>query len=126
MNVFSLAGAFTITLSLLSYGIGSISIQRFRTVSVFTIVFLAIGLVLDIVATVLMIIGSHNLPFTLHGWIGYSAFFVMLVYVIIILRFYLKHGSEKHIDPGMVLLTKISYGWWVVAYLTGSIIILGK
>jgi hypothetical protein len=124
VNILTLVGAFVVTLSLLSYGIGTITIERFKTIPVFAFIFLVVGLLLDIAETVLMIIGSNSTPFTLHGFIGYSAFCVMLVYVIMLTRFYLRTGKKSEVPPKLIIYTKISYGFWVIAYLTGSLLVI--
>lgn len=124
MSLLAITGAFIITLSLLMYGIGSIFIQRFGLITKTSIGFLVFGLIFDIVATILMIAGSCNSAFTLHGILGYSAFFMMLAYVIFVIRLYLKNGGEVIIDKKIEIYTKIAYGFWVIAYFTGSLIVI--
>lgn len=126
MNPISLAGAFVITFSLLSYGIGSISLQRFKVVSTGVLVYLTIGIVLDLIAATLMIIGSTNPPFSLHGFIGLSAILIMFVDVIMLWRFFNKYGSETIVSKSLLLYSKLAYGWWVIAYLTGSVLIIWR
>ena len=86
-----MAGAFVITFSLLSYGIGSISLQRFKVVSTGVLVFLTIGIVLDIIAATLMIMGSENTPFSIHGFIGLSAIAVMFADIVLLWRYFRKY-----------------------------------
>lgn len=124
MKIISLVGAFIITLALLSYGIGSISLQRFRLVSKSVLWFLSIGIILDIVATVCMIIGSQNTPFTLHGILGYSAFLTMLVHVILVWKVYINRGKNILINKPLQLYAKFAYGYWVIAYFTGSLLVI--
>jgi len=126
MKIISLIGAFLITFALLSYGVGSISLQRFREVSRGVLGFLSVGIVLDLVAITCMIIGSRNTPFTLHGLLGYSAFIVMLVDVILVWRVYLKEGLNARINRNLHLFAKLAYLWWVIAYITGSLLIILK
>lgn len=126
MNPISMAGAFIVTLALLSYGIGSLSLQRFKTVSSLVLWFLTLGVVLDITATIFMIIGSQNTPFTLHGFLGYSALLAMLIDVIFIWRIYTKERLNATIGRKLQIYSRFAYGWWVVAYITGSLLVILK
>jgi hypothetical protein len=126
MSSISITGAFIITLSLLSYGIGSISLQRFKMVSPGVLWFLTMGVVLDIVATIFMIVGSQNTPFTLHGFLGYSALLIMLIDVILIWRIYLNEEINAFVGKKLLFYSKIAYSWWIVAYLTGSMLVIWR
>lgn len=125
MTSLSIIGAFIVTLSLLSYGIGCFSLQRFKSVSPGVLWFLSLGVFLDIVATVFMIIGSKSPGFTLHGLLGYSALLVMLIDVVFVWSEYIK---DKHtfVGKGLLIYSKIAYGYWVIAYLTGSLLIIWR
>lgn len=126
MNPISLAGAFVITFSLLSYGIGTISLQRFKVVSTGVLVYLTIGVVLDLVAATLMIIGSRHTPFSLHGFLGLSAILVMFVDVVLLWRFLKKNGSTTVVSKPLLIYGKLAYLWWIIAYLTGSVLIIWR
>ena len=90
MNALSVTGATIVTLALISYSIGIISEQVKRKMIPRVLIFITLGVVLDITATIFMILGSKNSPFTSHGFIGYSALFLMLIESIMFLGF-----SEK-------------------------------
>lgn len=124
MNFISLIGAFIITLSLLSYGIGSITLQRFKLVSRSVVAFISLGVFFDIIATVLMISGSQNSNFTLHGIVGFSALTVMFVDAVYVWRVILKYGRDHKANKNLLLYSKYAYGWWVVAYFTGSLLVI--
>lgn len=126
MNSISVTGAFIITFSLLSYGIGSITLQRFKMVSPGVLWFLTMGVVLDIIASIFMIIGSQKTPFTPHGFLGYSALLVMLVDVYLIWRIYYKEKINAFVGKKILAYSKIAYAWWVIAYLTGSLMIIWR
>ncbi len=126
MNPISMIGAFIVTLALLSYGIGSITLQRFKMITPGVLWFLTAGIVLDISATVCMIIGSQNSPFTLHGFLGYSALLVMLVDVFFIWRMRIKQKMNAVVGKKLLLYSKAAYGWWVIAYITGSMLVIWK
>jgi hypothetical protein len=126
MNPISLAGAFVITFSLLSYGIGTISLQRFKVVSTGVLVYLTIGIVLDLIAATLMITGSRHTPFSLHGFLGLSAILVMFIDVVLLWRFFRKNGSDAVVSKALLTYSKLAYLWWIVAYLTGSVLIIWR
>jgi len=124
MNILSIIGAFMITLALLSYGIGSIAIQRFKEISRWILIFLTLGVLLDIGAVIFMIIGSTKGAFTKHGILGYCATSTMVIDLILIWRCYFKNGIDSSISDSVLLYSKISYAWWVIAYITGSILVI--
>lgn len=124
MNPVTMAGAFIITLSLLSYGIGSITLQRFKLISSGVLIFLSLGICLDLIAIILMFIGSDNSAFSFHGLIGYSALLVMLIDVVWVWRAKMKKGRNTTASRKLLIYSKVAYGWWVIAYFTGSLIII--
>ncbi|HPE77519.1 MAG TPA: hypothetical protein P5210_11745 [Draconibacterium sp.] len=124
MNILSLFGAFLITLALLSYGIASIAIQRFKIVTTGMIIFLSLGVILDLVAIAFMISGSTNGIFTLHGILGYSATITMVTDLFLILRKYFKNGFDSVINNSVLLFSKIAYAWYLLVYITGSLLII--
>jgi len=126
MNPTSMTGAFIITLSLLFYGIGSISLQRFKMVSIGVLWFLSTGVFLDIVASIFMIVGSQNTPFSLHGFIGFSALLGMLTDLILLWKFYSRNSNYTIVRKPLLRFSKLAYGWWIVAYLTGSLLIMWR
>ena len=126
MKLISLIGAFIVTLALFSYGTGSLMLQRFRLVSKGVLWFLSAGILLDITATVCMIIGSKNTPFTVHGFLGYTAFLVMFIDVIWVWSVYRKKGLNVEINKKLHTYSKLAYGFWVIAYITGSLLVIIK
>jgi len=126
LNPLSIIGAFIITLALLSYGIGSISVQRFKLVTPAVLTFLTLGVVLDLTAVTFMIIGSGNSAFSIHGILGYSAMATMVLDTFFIWRLFLKNGFDSEISKTIVTYAKFAYLWWVIAYLTGSLLVIWK
>lgn len=124
MNLLSLIGAFIITLALLSYGIASITIQRFKIVTPGMLIFLTVGVILDLIAITFMIIGSSKGMFTLHGILGYSATITMIIDLILILKCYFRNGFDSVIDNSVLLYSKIAYAWYLLVYVTGSLLII--
>jgi len=126
MNPVLVAGSTVVTLALISYSIAIITEQRIGIISKRVITFLSLGLFLDVTATALMIIGSPNSPFTFHGFIGYSALTVMVSETFFIWRIYLHDGINATVPRKYHLYSRFSYAWWVVAYITGGLLVALK
>lgn len=122
MNTLSIIGATIVTLALISYSIGIITEQVKKKLIPRVLIFITLGVILDITATVFMILGSKNSPFTPHGFIGYSALFLMLIELVRIWQTYNKLGMNADVPKGVHLYSRYAYIWWVVAYITGSLI----
>ena len=126
MNSLLITGSVIVTLALASYSIAIITEQVKKVISRTTLVFITLGIVLDITATVFMIVGSPNSPFTLHGFLGYSALAVMLVDFSLIWRAYLSDGINATVGRSLHLYSRYAYLWWVVAYITGGLLVALK
>lgn len=124
MQPLAILGAFIITLSLLSYGIGSIAIHRFKIVTPGVLIFLTLGVLLDIVAATFMIINSSKGAFTLHGILGYSGMLTMIINLILIWWWYFENGFDTIISKSILLYSKIAYAWWLIVYITGSVLVI--
>ena len=124
MNLLSLIGAFIITLALLSYGIASITIQRFKIVTPLVLAFLIAGVVLDLIAITFMINGSIMGIFSLHGILGYSATLTMIIDLLLILKCYFRNGFDSIINNSVLLVSKIAYAWYLLVYITGSLLVI--
>jgi len=122
MNTLSIIGATIVTMALISYSIGILSEQVIRKIIPRVLIFITLGVILDVTATIFMILGSQNSPFTVHGFIGYSALFVMLIELVRIWLAYKKSGLNSEVPGGLHLFSRVAYIWWVVAYITGSLI----
>lgn len=122
MNTLSIIGATIVTLALISYSIGIISEQVKRKIIPRVLIFITLGVILDVTATIFMILGSKNSPFTVHGFVGYSALLVMLIELVRIWQTYNKSGMNAEVPKGLHLYSRLAYIWWVVAYITGSLI----
>ncbi len=123
MKPILIAGSIIVTLALLSYTIGILTEQRKRVVGNIVLAFLTIGVVLDIIATTCMIIGSESSPFTVHGILGYSSLTAMLIDCILIWRFRLKQGIAAAVSSGLHMYSRLAYIWWVLAYITGAVLV---
>jgi len=122
MNTLSIVGAVIVTLALASYSIGILTEQVKKKIIPRVLVFITLGVFLDVTATVFMILGSKNSPFTIHGFIGYSALLLMLIELVRIWRAHQKLGMGADVPRGVHLYSRYAYIWWVIAYITGSLI----
>ena len=112
------------TLSLLAYGIGSISVSRFKIVGSIVLIFLSLGVIFDFAAIICMVKGARGTPFTFHGFVGYLSLLVMLIDTIWAWRIYFKHGLDEPVSVRYLWFSRFSYFFWVMGYLTGSLIVL--
>ncbi len=85
--------------------------------------FLTIGVCFDIVATICMVIGSAEGGMTLHGIIGYSSLAGMLTDTVLSFKNVSKNGINAKVSPKFHAGSKIAYFYWVLAYITGALII---
>ena len=124
MNTYSMTGAGIVIFALLSYSLAIISEQRKKRVTSFILRFLTIGLVLDITATIFMIIGSTKSAFSLHGILGYSSLTLMLIDTILIWKFHLATAPGTEVPKGLHLYSRLAYSWWVIAFFTGLMLVV--
>ena len=126
MNGYLMAGSVIVTFALLFYSIGIITEQRINKITSSVLLFVSLGITFDITATVFMIIGSPNSPFTLHGFLGYSALAVMLVDVSLIWKIKIRKSIDAEVPHKLHLYSRYAYLWWVIAYITGALLVMLK
>lgn len=117
MKPILITGSSIVTAALVFYTISFIRFHRQKQITKSILTIQTIALILDITATTLMIIGSENSPFTLHGMLGYSALTIMIIDT----SFF--WARRKVADLSWLLkYSTFAWIWWVLAYITGSII----
>ena len=126
MNTLLIAGSIVVTLALIFYSIAIITEQRTGIISRRVLIFLSLGLALDISATALMILGSRNNPFTFHGILGYSALAVMIAETYLIWKIFIMNGINAEVGRPAHLFSRYAYTWWVIAYITGGLLVALK
>ena len=126
MKPILIAGTIIVNFALLSYTLFIIQEHKKKKATNLLLTFLTVGVLLDIVATVCMISGSENSPFSPHGILGYSSLTAMLVDMVLVWRFKLQYGSEKGFTPFLNKYSKIAYTWWVLAYITGATMVMSS
>ncbi len=126
MKTTIMIGVTVVNLALIFYSIGIITEQKKKLVNKSVLFFLTFGIIFDIVATIFMIIGSDNNPFSLHGILGYSSLTGMLIDAILIWRHKLKNGINTEPSKSLHLYSRAAYLWWLAAYVTGAILVMSK
>jgi len=126
MNIFISYGTKIVVLALIAYSVAILTEQKIHRVSNRVLIFLTLGLVLDIVATTFMIMGSGNTPFTLHGFIGYSSLGAMLIDTVLIWRHRLKSSETEAVPNRLHFYSRYAYIWWIIAFITGGLLVMFK
>ena len=126
MNSLLVAGTRIVILALIAYSIAIITEQRKRKVSNIVTSFITLGIIFDIIATAFMISGSSNSPFSLHGILGYSSLAGMLIDTILIWRHRVHNGKETEVPASLHKYSRYAYIWWILAFITGGLLVLFK
>lgn len=126
MNKLILIGTITVFFALLFYTIGIVKEQKSKTVSQLVLFFLSLGLAFDITATLFMIFGSSAKGLTLHGIIGYSSLLGMLIDNILLWRLRFRKGLNANVPKSIHLYSRYAYTWWVLAFITGGLLVYLK
>ena len=123
MNPLLKTGTIIVVFALASYSIAIFTEQRKKILRRRILVFLTLGVALDITATIFMILGSSKGIFTLHGIIGYSSLAGMFIDAVMIWRLKMKNGSYCPIPDKIHIYSRYAYIWWVIAFITGGLLI---
>jgi len=123
MRTASIIGSMVVTIALVFYSLGYINERRKQLITSRVLLFYTIGVLLDITATIFMIIGSSKGMVTLHGFIGYSSLLGMLTDTVLLWRHNLTMGPGKNVSRRLQLFSRITYTWWIVAYITGGLLV---
>ncbi|MBW6490802.1 MAG: hypothetical protein K0B15_06350 [Lentimicrobium sp.] len=123
MSPILIAGVIIVNLALISYSVAIITEQRKNIVNKFILTFLTTGVIFDITATVLMILGSANSFSSIHGLIGYSALAAMLIDAVLLWKLWLIKKEPTPTSRKLHLYSRYAYAWWVIAYITGALIV---
>lgn len=123
MKSIVLVGITIVNLALICYSIGIIKEQRIKVVTNAVILFVTLGVSFDIISTCCMIIGSTHTALSSHGLLGYSALILMLVDCILLWKHRIKSGNTIPVSKKLNLYSRFAYIWWVLAYITGAIIV---
>lgn len=123
MNPLLRIGTTIVIIALASYSIAIFTEQRKKILRRRILVFLTLGVALDITATVFMILGSSKGIFTLHGIIGYSSLLGMFIDAVLIWQLKIKKGSYSPVPDNIHIYSRYAYLWWVIAFITGGLLV---
>lgn len=124
MNPLLKTGTIIVVFALASYSIAIFTEQRKKILRRRILVFLTLGVALDITATIFMILGSSKGIFTLHGIIGYSSLAGMFTDAVMIWRLKMKNGFYCPIPDKIHIYSRYAYIWWVIAFITGGLLVV--
>jgi hypothetical protein len=122
MNPLLLTGTALVFIALVCYTLSIRLERKQQLISVQLLRTFSTGLFFDISATSCMIAGSSNSPFTIHGFIGYSALLLMCIDFILLWRLLKKNGVNTSIPNSLHRYTLLAYCWWIAAFISGGII----
>ena len=119
MNLFLYFGVLFASIALVFYSIFFWKTRNLKEIIKLNCVIQTIGLGFDISGTIFMIIGSKNIPLTVHGILGYSALLAMVIETIVIWKYCITKREKKTV---INIYSYISYMWWISAYIAGGLI----
>ncbi len=125
MKSILIVGIIIVNLALISYSLAIFKQFRCRLMGRNVLLFLTVGLIFDISATVCMIIGSGNF-LTLHGVIGYSSLLGMIIDTGFSYRLLFRSGINSPVTSKFMRFSLLAYFYWVSAYITGAVIVMLK
>jgi len=118
----SILGVVFVHFALVSYGVGIVTEQRARRVTAGALRFLQGGVVLDVIATSCMILGSGE-GLTFHGYLGFSALAAMATETALAWRHRRAYGDAE-VPRWLHGYSRVAYGWWCVAYVAGAAMVM--
>jgi len=123
MKTILIIGTSVVNFALISYSLFIFQEIKHRKVTSKLLAFLYVAVILDITATICMIIGSSKGIFTLHGLIGYSSLTAMIIDTILVWNLKRKSGLNSGFSKSLHLYSIFAYSWWILAYITGAILV---
>jgi len=123
MKIYAMIGSFVVCLALLFYSLGFCKQQRKGIVNSQVLTFFTLGVIGDVLATTLMIMGSTKGLFTFHGLLGYSALLGMCIDAFLMWRHKLKMGVNVKVGKVLNIYSRIAFFWWIVAFITGLLLV---
>jgi len=117
-----IAGVILIHIALILYSIFIYLEHKHKRATTGVLVFITAAVTFDISATVCMMIGTAEKYFTLHGILGYTALFVMIIDTIFIWKHRTRFGSEVPFSDTLNRNSKLGYVLWLIAFTTGEML----
>jgi hypothetical protein len=125
MKPILIAGVSIVNLALISYSTAIIIQSRKKSITRHVLTFLTIGIIFDITSTICMIIGSGKV-ISFHGMIGYFSLAAMLTDTILSYLSVNKHGMNFTLSNKFIRWSQAAFFYWVLAYLTGAILVMSR
>ena len=123
MKPILIAGTSIVNLALISYSIAVFKQRKAKALTKNVMIFLSLGIILDITATICMVMGSSKGGVSLHGFIGYSSLLGMLIDTYFSYRKVSQNGLGCSLTTSFTRNTTLVYLYWVAAYITGALIV---
>ncbi len=123
MNLFLQLGTSIVVLALVFYSVAIITEQRKKKIHKMVLLFLTLGVCLDISATTFMVLGSSKGGFTFHGILGYSSLAAMFTDAVLIWHQRLKNGTNAPVPRNLHLYSRYAYLWWIISFITGGLLV---
>lgn len=122
MKPILIAGVTIVHLALISYTIAIITLHRKRHLTKQVMWFLSLGVIFDITSTICMVISSGN-AMTLHGFVGYTSLTGMLIDTLVSFRKVKANAIGVAASPSFIRWSTVAYSYWILAYITGALIV---
>lgn len=126
MDPLLLVGTRIVIIALVAYSVAGYLLYKKKVAANIVLFFQSTGLFLDITATALMILGSTNTPFSVHGFLGYSALVGMVIETTMLWRFRMQKGKEHPVSQGFHVYSKLALTWWITAFVVGALLVFLK
>ena len=123
MKPILIIGTSIVNLALIFYSLFIYQERRYKLLTRKLLTFLTIGVSLDVIATTCMIIGSSRSPFSMHGILGYSSLTAMFIDAVLLWQNKAFLGFNSRISKGIHNYSLIAYVWWIMAYITGAMLV---
>jgi hypothetical protein len=124
MKIFAMIGSVIVCFALIFYTFGFCKLQRKRIVNSQILTFFILGVLGDISATILMILGSTKGMLTFHGFLGFSALLAMLIDTYLLWRYKLKKGPDFKVNEAVNIYSRFAFFLWIVAFITGMLMVI--
>ncbi len=126
MDPLLLVGTRIVIVALNAYSVAGYLLYKKKLAANIVLFFQSKVLYFDIAATALKILGSTNTPFSVHGFLGYSALVGMVIETILLWRFRMQKGKEYPVSLRFHLYSKLALFWWVTAFVVGALLVFLK
>jgi hypothetical protein len=118
----TIAGIIFVHIALILYTLFIIFENRKQKTTKSVLVFITLAVIFDVTATICMMIGTTRTYFTFHGIMGYIGLLLMVADAVLLWKYKLKYGVEILISKSLNSFSKITYIWWIIAFITGVLV----